>query len=162
MDLRQPQNNANDVNRSYASADATSFGRDGYGPEVAPVRYQETVCNKEKIRIGAWNVNTFYLPGKYDYLRQEMKRMKLDILGVSEVRWTGGGWCMGEGVKFFYGGGKEHHRGVGVMMTSRMAKCLKGYMLLSDRVILTKFAGKPIDINIIQVYTPTARRPYRK
>lgn len=155
MDRSQRMNNPNDVNGRSANADAASSGRNGYVSQVTPVRHQATVSNKENMRVATWNVNTLYQAGKYDNLKQEMTRMRLDVVGVSEVRWTGVGRCDGGGVEFVYSGGEEHQRGVGVMMTKKVARCMKGYMAVSDRVLLVKLAGKPIDINIIQVYAPT-------
>ena len=38
------------------------------------------------MRIGTWNVRTMYQKGKLDNTIQEMKEMKLDILGISEMR----------------------------------------------------------------------------
>lgn len=159
MDQSHRRNNPNDVNGRSADADAASSGRDGYAPQVTPVRHQATVSTKQLIRVATWNVNTLYQLGKYDNLKQEMARMRLDVVGVSEVRWTGVGQCGGGGVEFVYSGGEEHQRGVGVMMTTKTARCMMGYMAISDRVLLVKLAGKPININIIQVYAPTADRP---
>lgn len=39
-----------------------------------------------------------------------------------------------------------------------MARCLKGYWAVSDRVLVVKIRGKPFDLTIIQVYTPTSER----
>ena len=44
-----------------------------------------------RIRIATWNVNTLYQAEKFDNLKREAERMKLDVVGVSEVRWTGSG-----------------------------------------------------------------------
>ena len=91
------------MNGSYADADAASSGRDGYVPQVTTVRHQETVNSKQHMRLATWNVNTLYQAGKYDNLKQ-MIRMRLDVVGVSEVRWTGVGQCGGGGVEFVYSG----------------------------------------------------------
>ncbi|GFN93424.1 craniofacial development protein 2-like [Plakobranchus ocellatus] len=42
------------------------------------------------------------------------------------------------------------------LFTKKITKAIKGYWALSDRVLLVKIAGKPVDLNIIQVYAPTA------
>jgi len=50
---------------------------------------QEDLIMKSKIkrkRIGTWNVNTLLQAGKIENLKIEMRRMKLDILGISEMR----------------------------------------------------------------------------
>ena len=55
-----------------------------------------------------------------------------------------------------YAGGDRAERGVGIMMTKRLSRAMKGFWAISDRVILMSFKGKPIDLNVIQVYAPTA------
>ena len=124
--------------------------------QVAPDRPQATVRVDENIKIAAWNVNTLHQAGKYENLKRERRRMGLDIIGVSEVRWTGIGECEDDEVKFIYSGGETHHRGVGLMTTKAVAKSIKGYFAISDRILVVKLAGAPLDINIVQVYAPTA------
>ncbi|GFN90350.1 craniofacial development protein 2-like protein [Plakobranchus ocellatus] len=53
-------------------------------------------------------------------------------------------------------GGTESEKGVGIIVDQTVTKAIKGYWALSDRVLLVKIAGKPVDLNIIQVYAPTA------
>ena len=55
-----------------------------------------------------------------------------------------------------YSGGLESERGVGIILDQIVRKAVKGYWALSDRVLLVKIAGKPLDLNIIQEYAPTA------
>ena len=38
-----------------------------------------------------WNVRTLFQNGKFDNVKQEMTRMRINILGMCEVRWTGAG-----------------------------------------------------------------------
>ena len=45
----------------------------------------------EEVTIGTWNVRTLHQCGKVQELEHELKRYKWDILGLSEVRWTGVG-----------------------------------------------------------------------
>ena len=47
-------------------------------------------CCKEQYCIGTWNVRYMY-QGKLEVVKQEMARMNIDILGISEVKWTGMG-----------------------------------------------------------------------
>ena len=44
-------------------------------------------CCKEQYRIGTWNVRSMN-QGKLEVVKQEMARMNMDILGISELRWT--------------------------------------------------------------------------
>ena len=50
----------------------------------------KTRCCKEQYCIGAWNVRSMNL-GKLEVVKQEMTRVNTDILGTSELRWTGMG-----------------------------------------------------------------------
>ena len=81
--------------------------------------------------------------------------MKINILGLSEVRWKGAGETTTGKSKFYYSGGEDHERGVGIILDEEASKSVKGYWAVSDRVLLLKVAGKPLDLNIIQVYAPT-------
>ena len=107
--------------------------------------------NKRSLRIGAWNINTLYQTGKYENIKQEMKRLNLDILGLSEVRWKGAGELIDKDIRFIYSGGETHHKGVGIMMSPKVAKSVIGYWAVSERILLVKLAGKQINLNIIQV-----------
>ena len=93
-----------------------SFGRDHHVLKVIPDRYPATVCRNSKFtsRIATWNVRTTYQSGKMDNIIMEMKRMKISILGVCEVRWTKSGKVTSEGTTFTYSGGMEHKHSVGI------------------------------------------------
>ena len=45
-------------------------------------------CCKEQYCIGTWNVRSMN-QGKFEVVKQEMTRVNTDILGISELRWTG-------------------------------------------------------------------------
>ena len=47
-------------------------------------------CCKEKYCIGTWNVRSMN-QGKLEVVRQEMARVNINILGISELKWTGMG-----------------------------------------------------------------------
>ena len=47
-------------------------------------------CCKEKYCIGTWNVRSMN-QGKLEVVKQEMVRVNVDILGISELKWTGMG-----------------------------------------------------------------------
>jgi hypothetical protein len=60
-----------------------------------------TVGLKKVTKIGIWNVRALYVNGKIEQLGAEMNNYKLDILGVSEVRWNQFGEINTAGVKTF-------------------------------------------------------------
>ena len=45
-------------------------------------------CCKEQYCIGTWNVRSMN-QGKLEVVKQEMATVNIDILGISELRWTG-------------------------------------------------------------------------
>ena len=45
-------------------------------------------CCKQQYCIGTWNVRSMN-QGKLEVVKQEMARVNIDILGISELRWTG-------------------------------------------------------------------------
>ena len=47
-------------------------------------------CYKEKYSIGTWDVRSM-TQGKLEVVKQEMARVNIDILGISELKWTGMG-----------------------------------------------------------------------
>ena len=47
-------------------------------------------CYKEQYCIGTWNVRSMN-QGKLEVVRQDMARVNTDILGISELKWTGMG-----------------------------------------------------------------------
>ena len=75
------------------------------------------------------------------------------------MRWRGAGKIPSDGYTLMYSGGESSERGVGILVDPKHTKTIKEYWAVSDRVLLTKFKGYPMDINIIQVYAPTSKRP---
>ena len=133
----------------------TSLGRDCHAGQVAPDRHPATVQKSTPMKIATWNVRTLNQKEKFENVKMEMERMKLDILGLAEVRWKGADVITSDGYKMAYSGGDQHERGVGIMLTSNIAKSLKGFWPVSDRIVVITLNSKPFDTNIIQVYSPT-------
>ena len=88
--VRQKKLNA--VNGWSAPGRPDSSGRDHHATQVTPDRQQATAPKlKSNIRIGTWNGRTKLQKGKLDNVKQEMDRLNINILGISEVRWKGAG-----------------------------------------------------------------------
>ena len=78
---------------------------------------------KANTRVGAWNVRTLFQCGRTDQVLKTMKDYRLDILGVSEMRWTGQGRLMIDGATVLYSGKQDHHtHGVGIILSSCAAQ----------------------------------------
>ena len=48
----------------------------------------------DTVTVGTWNVRTLFQTGKLELMKRELSRMHYDIVGISEVRWTGSGELM--------------------------------------------------------------------
>ena len=58
-------------------------------------------CCKEQYCIGTWNVRSMN-QGKLEVVKQEMARMNINILGISELKWTGMGEFNSDDHYFYY------------------------------------------------------------
>jgi len=85
-----------------------------------------------------------------------MTHINIDILGVTEVSWMGAGAVTSSDKTIIYSGWQADFRGSEIIFDKQTSKAIKGYRAMSDRVVVVKLQGKPLDINIIQVYAPTA------
>ena len=109
---------------------------------------------KNTLTVGTWNVQTLWTTGKLELLRNEMKRCRYDIVGISEVRWTGKGETSNR--DFIWSGEDEAHvRGVGLLLSDRTRKALVGYNPVNSRVITARFDAAPYKITVIHAYAPT-------
>ena len=95
--------------------------------------------------------------GKLEVVKQEMARVNVDILGISELRWTGMGEFNSDGYYIYYHGQESLRRnGVAIMVNKRVQNAVLGCSLKNDRMISVHFQGKPFSIMVIQVYAPTS------
>ena len=78
------------------------------------------------VRIATWNVHTMFETGKAAQVTKEMERYKLDIVGVSEFRWTGAGRKMTRGgyTSLFTGKENLHANGVALIISKSTEKTL--------------------------------------
>ena len=94
--------------------------------------------------------------GKLEVLKQETARVNIDILGFSELKWTGLGKVNSEDHCIYYGGQESLSRnGVAIIVNKRVQNAVFGYNLRNDRMISVPFQGKPFNITVIQIYAPT-------
>ena len=114
-------------------------------------------CCKEQYCIGTWNVRSMN-QGKLEVVKQEMARVNVDILGISELKWTGMGEFHSDDLYYIYYCGQESLRrnGVAIMVNKRVRNAVRGCNLKNDRMISVHFQGKPFIITVIQVYVPTS------
>ena len=95
--------------------------------------------------------------GKLEVVKQEMARMNVDILGISELKWTGMGEFNSDDHYIYYWGKESLRRnGVAIMINKRVWNAVLGCNLKNDRMISVRFQSKPFNITVIQVYAPTS------
>jgi len=63
-----------------------------------------------EMKLGTWNVRSFYRPRSLKAAARELARYKLDVVGVPEVRWDKEGTVRAGDYNFFYGKGNENHQ----------------------------------------------------
>ena len=90
---------------------------------------------KNKTNIGTWNVRTQYETGKLAQLIREMQKYGIEILGISEMRWTENGTMLSDGCQILYSGGEKHERGVGIVLSERSKRALTDWQPTSERII---------------------------
>ena len=89
--------------------------------------------------------------------KQEMARVNIDILGISELRWAGlGEFNSDDHYIYYYGQESLRRNGVAIMVNKNIQNAVLGYNLKNDRMISVCFQGKPFNIMVIQAYAPTS------
>ena len=93
--------------------------------------------------------------GKLELVEQEMARVNTDILGISELKWTGMGEFNSDDRYIYYCGQESLRRnGVAIMVNKRVRNAVLGCNLKNNKMISVLFQGKPFNITVIQVYAP--------
>ena len=92
-----------------------------------------------------------------EVVKQEMARVNVDILGNSELKWTGMGEFNSDDHYICYCGQESLRRiGAAIIVNKRVQNAVFGCNLKIDRMISVPFQGKPFNIIVIQVYGPTS------
>ena len=113
-------------------------------------------CYKEQYCLGTWNVRSMN-QGKLEVVKQEMARVNaVDILGISELKWTRMGKFNSDDNYICYCGQESLRKnGVAIIVNKRVQNAVFMCNLKNDRTISVHFEGKPFNITVIQVYAPT-------
>ena len=93
--------------------------------------------------------------GKLEVVKQEMARVNVDILGISELKWIGTGEFNSDDHYIYYCVQESLRRnGVDLIVHRRVRNAVPGYNLKNYRMISVCFQNKPFNIMVIQVYAP--------
>ena len=83
--------------------------------------------------------------------------MNVNILRISKLKWPGMGEFNSDDHYIYYCGQESPRRnGVAIMVNKRVRNAVLGCNLKNDRMISVRYQGKPFNITVIQVYTPTS------
>ena len=83
-------------------------------------------------------------------VKQEIKRVNVDILGVNKLRWTGMGEFNSDEHYIYYCSQESCRRnGVAIIVNKRVQNAVLGCNLKNDRMISVHFQGKPFNFTVI-------------
>ena len=92
-----------------------------------------------------------------EVVKQEMARMNIDILRISELKWTGMGEFNSDDHYIHYCGQEYLRRnGVAIVVNKRVRNAVLGYNLRNDRMISLLLQGQTFNMTVIQVYALTS------
>ena len=95
--------------------------------------------------------------GPLEVVKQEMARVNVNILGISELKWTGMGEFNSDDHYIYYCEQESLRRnGVTITVNKRVRNAVLGCNLKNNRMISVCFQGKPLSITVIQVYVLTS------
>ena len=93
--------------------------------------------------------------GKLEVVKQEMARVNINILGISELKWTRMGEFNSEDHYIYYCGQDSLRKnGIGLIVNKRVQNAVLGCNLKNNRMISVRFQGKQFNITVIQLYAP--------
>jgi exonuclease III len=92
-----------------------------------------------------------------EIVKEEMRRTGVEMLGVSEIWWTGKGYFESDDFTVYYSGHDNMKRnGVAIILKKNIAQTVLGYNPVNDRIISIRIQGRPLNITLMQVYAPTS------
>ena len=95
--------------------------------------------------------------GNLEVVKEEMARVNIGILGISELKRTGIGEFNSDDHYIYYCGQESLRiNGVAMIVNKRVRNAVLGCNLKNERMIPVRFQGKPFNITVIQVYAPTS------
>ena len=103
--------------------------------------------------FASWNVGS--LTGKGKELVDEMKRRRIDIMGIQETKWGGNSArVLGNGYKVIYSGEVNKRNGVGVVVAEEWTKRVVSVDRVSDRLLAVKLVMGEELVVVISAYGP--------
>ena len=96
--------------------------------------------------------------GKLNVIKQEMARVSINILEISELKWIRMADFNSDDHYIYYSGQESLRRNeVSLIVNKSVWNAEFGCHLKDDRMILVHFQGNPFSITVIQVYAPATK-----
>lgn len=114
------------------------------------------LSTKTKLKFGFWNVRTMFEAGKLAQITSEMRRYNLNILGISEARWTDSGSIKtntGETVLYSGRDDNQHHEGVAIILQAGIEKSLIEWKPVNNRIVKARFKGQHNNLSYSMLLT---------
>ena len=113
-------------------------------------------CCKEQYYIAIWNVRSMN-QSKLEVVKLKSGKVNINILGISELKWTGMCEFNSDDHDIYYCGQESlRGNGVAIIVKKRVQNTVLGSNLKNFRRISVHFQGKPFNITVIQAYASTS------
>ena len=94
--------------------------------------------------------------GKLEVVKQELTRVNVDILGISELKWTRMGEFNSDDDYIYYCGQESLRMNrVTIIVNKRVQNAVLGCNLKNDGMNSVPFQGQPFNMTVIQLYALT-------
>ena len=112
------------------------------------------------VRVGAWNILTLSDDSRLPPLSGELRRLRIDIAALSEVRRPGDGEISCDGYTYYWSGCSNgaRLRGVAVAVSTRLVPSVVKVTNVDERIMLVRMEHTIGFISLIAVYAPTEMR----
>ncbi|KAM9686933.1 craniofacial development protein 2-like isoform 1-T2 [Trichechus inunguis] len=104
-----------------------------------------------------WNVQSMKLE-KAEVVQNKMELIKINILGISELKWAGvGHFESGNHIVYYAENDKLKRKGLAFIVIKNISRSILKYNTVGDRIIFIRLQGKPVNTTIIQIYISTTK-----
>lgn len=112
------------------------------------------------IRIGTWNIRTLFKIGAMKLIIDEVKRYKLPIVELQEIKWLGSGSVKSNDTTIFYSRGTSprHGYGVGFLINEALLSKVIRFEVINKRLFFIRLTMPNYDLIIINYHAPTEKK----
>ena len=128
------------------------------GAEAAPTRRTSPRLNLRRVlRVGSWNILSLSEDQRLPFLSSELRRLRMDIVGLSETRRPGNGEISSGGYTYYWSGMSNgtRLRGVAIGISSRLQPLVVEVTPVDERIMRVRLKHTMGFMSLIAVYAPT-------